>query len=563
MKSLIKTILILFLPVLIFAQEGFLNKKTFTEADTLRGMLRPERTCYDVNFYDIFLKIDPKEAFIKGYVDIYFEAKADFDELQIDLFENMTINQIVMDKVAVNKIEEIELKYNRKFNAVFVEMRKIIRAGERAKFRIYYEGNPIVAKRAPWDGGFVWGKDKKGKDWIGVACEGTGASLWWPNKDHLSDEPDSLRFTTVVPKGLMSVSNGNLEEHRSFDKTHDLFTWKVNYPINNYNLSLNIANYAHFSDTYIAEDGEELALDYYVLSYNEEKAKKHFKQVHKTLSCFEQYFGKYPFWEDGYALIETPYLGMEHQSGIAYGNQYKRGYLGGMIPKEFDFDYIIVHETGHEYFGNSISTNDHAEMWIHESFTTYMETLFVECAHGLDASIRYINSQRSFIMNEEPIIGPMDVNFGAWASSDHYFKGAWILHTLRHTINDDQKWFKLLRSFYEKYKISNVQSEDFFNYVNAFTGKNYNLFFKQYLQKGNIPTLEYKIRKKGKRNCILEYRWVDVPKGFMMPIKMGDLNEYTFVDVTENWQKIKLNVSVSDFSIAEELFLINVKNIDD
>ena len=298
------------------------------------------------------------------------------------------------------------------------------------------------------------------------------------------------------------------------------------------------------------------------MSYNLETAQKHFQQVHKVLACFERFFGKYPFWEDGFALIETPYLGMEHQSGIAYGNEYMRGYLGSLIPYDMNWDYIIVHETGHEYFGNSISCNDLSEMWIHESFTTYMEALFVECAYSYEDAIRYLKTQRRFILNREPILGPKDVNWEDWGGSDHYYKGAWILHTLRHIINDDAKWWDLLKGFYEANSLSNVTPQQFVDYVNTCTGRDFSTFFEQYLEYPKIPTFVYELNetKKGLR---LRYKWEADATGFDMPLLVGKGEPYQMIYPTTQWQEMIFeDMKANAFKVPTDLFYIKVKEVD-
>ena len=536
----------------LLAQSDFYDAYPFTEADTLRGQLNPMRSCYDVHYYDLNILIDPNEQSIEGYNDIHYKAVSTFDRMQVDLFQNLIIKKITY--------EENNLKHDRKHNAVFIQL-PIQEKGRKGKIRIHYEGNPIVAKQAPWDGGFVWSKDGNGKPWVGVACEGDGASLWWPNKDHLSEEPDSMSIKVAVPSDLMCVSNGILRNTNASKEGFTQYDWFVSYPINNYNVTVNIADYAHFSDVYVADDDSQLALDFYVLKENLTIAKKHFQQVHKTLACFERYFGKYPFWKDGYALVETPYLGMEHQGAIAYGNQYMRGYLGSMIPPNMNWDYIIVHETGHEYWGNSISANDHAEMWIHESFTTYMEALFCECAYSYEEAIGYLAMQRPYIRNQEPILGPMDVNWQHWQGSDHYYKGAWILHTLRHAINNDVIWFDLLKSLHEQNKISNITTQEIIDYVNHCTKKDYSSFFKQYLVYPTLPTLEYKLTEKRKKLCV-QYRWKTPVANFDMPILMGKDGAMKQVKPTVQWQeKTFKNIKAKDFRIPTELFLVNVEQV--
>lgn len=541
---------LLFVYTSLPAQKDFYKNYNFTEADDIRGALNPMRTCYDVYFYDLNIQIDPTNQSIAGYNDIYYTAQNDFSILQIDLFDNLFVKKILN--------EENELLFERKHDAIYITL-PLQKKGTKGKLRIYYEGQPIVAKRAPWDGGFVWTADQSGKDWIGVACEGDGASLWWPNKDHLSEEPDSMSIKVSVPSELMCVSNGNLRNTQVLDNGFTRYDWFVSYPINNYNVTVNIADYAHFEDTYIADDGSPLAMDFYVLKENLTKAKKHFKQVHKTLACFERYFGKYPFWEDGYALVETPYLGMEHQGAIAYGNRYMRGYLGSMIPDNMNWDYIIVHETGHEYWGNSISVNDHAEMWIHESFTTYMEALFCECAYSYEDAITYLATQKPYIVNKEPVLGPLDVNFKEWQSSDHYYKGAWILHTLRHAINNDAIWFDLLRSFHDKNKVSQVTTQDVISYINQCTQRDYSSFFEQYLQYPTIPTLEYRLHQKRKKLTV-DYRWNTDVKTFEMPLLVGKEGQMKTIYPTDQWQSMTLRkTKARDFLIPTDLFLINTR----
>ncbi|MEM9929625.1 MAG: M1 family metallopeptidase, partial [Bacteroidota bacterium] len=387
----------------------YFKQHHFTLADTLRGALRPERTCFDVTYYELHLEVTPTERSIEGHVNMDYRVVQPTKRLQIDLFENMAIDSI-------KQAGEL-LSYDRVANAVFVDLPYRLSANSLHRMTIWYGGQPTAAKNAPWDGGFVWSLDHHDRTWVGVACEGTGASLWWPNKDHLSDEPDSMLVSVTVPKRLFVASNGNLREEVELENNYQKrYDWFISYPINNYNVSLGIGSYIHFDSTYVAFDGEVLDLDYYVLDYNEERARKQFRQVGPMLAAFEHYFGKYPFWEDGYALIETPYLGMEHQSGIAYGNRYMRGYLGGLIPDDMDWDFIIIHESGHEYFGNSVSVADHAEMWIHESFATYMEALYVECTAGYEDAVRYLSVFRSYptIRNQEPILGPTEVNWEDW-----------------------------------------------------------------------------------------------------------------------------------------------------
>ncbi|MEM8526970.1 MAG: M1 family metallopeptidase [Bacteroidota bacterium] len=532
----------------------YFSKYKFTEADTIRGMLRPERTNFDVTFYNLDIKVDVENRFLSGFVDVHFEAVEDIDRLQLDLYKNMKVKSVEWYGKTI--------PHERIHDAFFVDFPSMIAKGKSSQVRVHYEGKPTIAQNAPWDGGFVWDKDRNGNPWVGVACEGDGASMWWPCKDHLTDEPDSMSIKIAVPDDLVCAANGELRQKKTMPDGYTRYDWFVSYPINSYNVSVNIADYANFKETYTAEDGDTLELDYYVLSYNLEKAKKHFKQTHKVLACFEKYFGKYPFWEDGFGMVETPYLGMEHQGAIAYGNKYMRGYLGGLVPPDMKWDYIIVHETGHEYFGNSISAGDIAEVWIHESFTTYMEALYVECTTTYEDAVRYLQSQRGFIRNQEPIVGPLNVNFEGWGGSDQYYKGSWMLHTLRHAIADDEMWFDLLRSFYNRYAISVVKTEDFVNFVNQCTKRDYSPFFEQYLFHPSIPVLEYRLKQKGKKLQV-EYRWQTDVEALDMPILVGTKNAYTRIEPTSEWKKTTLpKTNEADFKVATELFYVDTKRLD-
>ncbi len=528
------------------------HQQSFSTADTLRGKLSPERTCYDVQFYDLSVAVNPADRTIRGEVDIVFNAIRDFEKLQIDLYENLQIDSILYHGAPV--------LFNRQYNAVFVELPRI-KKGAKDQFTVYYQGAPITSKNAPWVGGFIWTKDAQGTDWVAVACEGDGASLWWPNKDHLSDEPDSMMIRITVPEPLFCVANGNLIGSYPVDGNRRRYDWQVSYPINNYNVSINIGDYVHFSDTYQAEDQTTMPLDYYVLSNNLEIAKKHFQQVTGVLKCFENLMGKYPFWKDGYGLVETPYLGMEHQGAIAYGNRYMRGYLGGMIPSDMDWDYIIVHETGHEYFGNSISVNDHAEMWIHESFTTYLEALYVECTAGYEDYLRYLKvfRNRNYIKNRMPIVGPLDVNFTEFESSDYYFKGSWVLHTIRHAIGDDELWFKLFHDFHQHFAMNHVDTETVIAWFDQRTDLHLTPIFRQYLYHPSIPKLVYSLETKGDE-IIMTHQWITNETDFEMPLLVGNPNNYQRIQIKNKKGTVNLGkINPADFKIAEDRFLIEVE----
>jgi len=528
----------------------------FTKKDSLRGDLSSVRTCYDVTFYNLFVIIDEKEKFIeRSYNEIHFIAISDFDKIQIDLSENMEILLI--------EYEDLELIYTREFDAVFIDFPEIIQKGEISKIKIWYNGYPKEAINPPWDGGFSWDKDKFDNPWIGVSCQGLGASVWWPCKDHQSDEPDSMQITVSARKPLKVVANGNLINEESvwnnyLNDTLIQSTWFVSYPINNYGVSIAIGDYVYFNDIYIS-NLDTLDLSYYVLSYNIDKAKEHFSQVIPMLECFEDLFGKYPFWKDGFALIETPYLGMEHQSGIAYGNNYLPGYRGSLsYSAGFNFDYIIVHETGHEWWGNSITTNDIADMWVHEGFCTYSEALYVECMYGYESMLKYVNNQKRFIRNKTPIIGHFHVNHQG--SSDMYHKGSVMLHTLRTIVNDDVLWFDILKGINTEFKYSTINGEDIRNYIMFRTGYDLESFFIQYLQNTDLPEFQYKLVKEG-RHVSLLYRWEAIDS-FDMPLLVNNSIMDIWIHPSSEWQEINLGkIDTKEFTIKDELFLIDVKKI--
>ena len=523
----------------LFAQE------TFTRKDSLRGSLQYGKGNYNVLRYDLNIKVNVEEKSISGYNDITFKATVNkTKDIQIDLFENMVIDSIIHNNE--------KIPFTREFNAVFLTFPQFLVQKFEKKIRVYYSGKPTIAKRAPWDGGFVFSKDKQGKPWIGVACQGDGASLWFPCKDSQTDEPDNgVSIKVTVPNGLMNVSNGRLLGNEDLKNGYTRWDWEVKNPINNYNITLNIADYAHIHDTHNGLD-----LDYYVLKENEEKAKTHFEEVKPMLDCFESKFGKYPFAEDGYKLVETPYLGMEHQSAVAYGNGYKKGYQGTDLSDTgigLLFDFIIVHESGHEWFGNSITSKDVADMWIHEGFTCYSESVFVECQYGYEKAQTYINGLKRNVLNDKPIMGQFDVaNEG---SGDMYYKGALMLNTIRHILNDDAKWWKLLLSYSEKFRHKIIDNRMVLAYFERETGLNLKPVFNQYLKYKNIPVLELKITNK-----LLEYRWKTDEPNFAMPIDIKIKGKETRLQPTNEWQKSTFKVKkMKEVEVLTNEFFVDIE----
>ena len=528
---------------------GFAQVKplTFTKADTLRGMLTPLRSSYDINYYHLDVRVDVANKAISGSNVFRFTAVHDIKQLQFDLFENLKIEKILYHSK--------ELPYKREFNAVFLDFPETLKQGTKDEFTVFYSGKPTIAERAPWEGGFSFAQDKQGKPWVGVSCQGFGASSWWPTKDHQSDEVDSMMISISVPEGLMDVSNGRLRSTEKLNDGYTRYNWFVSYPINNYSVTANIADYVHFSDSYAGENGN-LTLDYYVLRENLEKAKKQFgANVKPMLKVFENWFGPYPFYRDGFKLIDAPYLGMEHQSAVAYGNKYLNGYLGTDLSGTgygLKWDYIIVHEAGHEWFGNNITSKDIADMWIHEGFTMYSEGLFVESLDGKKAGAKYIAGVRDKVANDIPIIGPYDVN--TEGSSDMYYKGANLVHMLRTIIDDDAKWRDILRGMNKDLGLKTTTTKEIVAYINDKSGKDLTKVFDQYLRYNSIPELEYKVS-----GANVRYRWNSEVPGFNMPIRIGTGNKYQWIQPSADWQTMKMKTTFNPDLLN---FYITVKKIN-
>jgi len=489
----------------------FKATELFSRADSLRGQLTPLRTCYDIHYYHLDVKVDIPNKFISGTNLFLFTATEDFRKLQFDLFDNLSVEKV--------EYKGQSLPFSREYHAVMVDFPRIIPKGEIDSFTVHYSGHPIQATRAPWDGGFDWKKDSKGKPWVATACQGLGASVWWPNKDHQSDEVDSMLISVAVPRGLMNVSNGRLINKVRLKDGYDRFDWKVSNPINNYNIALNIGDYAHFSEVFAGEKGT-LDIDYYVLQENNTETKKNHlrKNVQQTLRAFEYWFGPYPFYKDGYKIVETAHLGMEHQSAIAYGNRFQNGYLGedgSDTGWGLKWDFIVVHESGHEWFGNNITAADLADMWIHEAFTNYSEALFIDYFYGREASQAYVNGNRFTIRNDRPLQGPYHVNKSG--SSDMYNKGGVIMNMLRTILDDDEKWRTILRGLNSTFYHKQVNYDDIVHYINAHSGHRLSKFFEQYVQYKSLPVLDIKFAADGKIYC----RWISEVDQFEMPIHIG------------------------------------------
>lgn len=515
-----------------------------TRADILRGAYGPYRANNDLLYYHLDVRVDPERKFLSGKNTIRFKMLKDDERIQLDLSPALNIDRIIFGATP--------LKYEREAGAVFVTFPQALKTGRVYSIDFYYSGNPAETGRF---GGITFRKDPAGRDWVNTSCQDVGASVWWPNKDQWRDEVEGMRISVAVPNGLTDVSNGKFVGKTDLKDGYTRWDWLVQYPINNYNVSLNIGNYTHFADRV-----GDLPLDFYVLPENLDRARRQFAQSRGMLEAFRHYFGEYPFEKDGYKLIEAPYSGMEHQSAITYGNRFANGYLErdwtgvGVSPK---FDFIIIHESGHEWFGNSVTASDRSDMWIHEGWTTYLECLYVEYTFGRDDYLKYTNGYKSKVANQRPVVAPRGVN--ATPPQDQYFKGALFLHTLRSVVDDEKIWRALLRDFYQRFKYRNIMTEDVVEFFNRRTGRNLTPVFNQYLRHAAIPALELRFdEEKGE----VSYRWKADEKGFDMPVRVGVKGAWQLIHPTAEWKTMKTRLGKDEFkdefSAATDLYYIDV-----
>lgn len=500
----------------------------FTKQDSLRGSITKERSWWDLKKYHLDIKVNPADSTIVGSNTIDYQVVEKYNVMQIDLQEPMQITKIVQDGV--------QLKYQREGNVYHVYLVANQNKGEKKQIVVFYGGKPKIAVNPPWDGGITWKKDENGNSFIASSCQGLGASVWWPNKDHMYDEAESMLISVNVPKGLMDISNGRLISTKPLKDNTTTYTWQVTNPINNYGVNINIGDYVAFSEKYKGEKGD-LDCQYYVLRNNLAKAKKQFQDVPKMLKTFEHWFGPYPFYEDSYKLVEVPYLGMEHQSSVTYGNGYQNGYRGRDLSGTgwgLKFDFIIIHESGHEWFANNITYKDIADMWIHESFTNYSESLFVEYYYGKEAGAAYVRGTRKSIQNDKPIIGHYDVN--SEGSGDMYYKGGNMLHTIRQIINNDEKWRQILRGLNSTFYHQTVSTQQIEDYISQQAGIDLSTVFNQYLRDTRVPTLEYYFKEKQ-----LVYRWINCVDGFTMPVQIVLDGKNITIAPSNEWKVLSLD----------------------
>jgi aminopeptidase N len=529
----------------------------FTHADTLRGSDGPGRSWWDATKYDLHVKFNLQDSSISGYNIISFKALKQENEMQIDLQEPLVLDSMQSMLKHGNGYAQQTFGNNeirKDGNAYFINLKNNIDKNSINSITIFYHGKPTIAKKAPWDGGLVWARDKQHNPWISIACQGTGSSIWYPCKDYQGDEPDSAEIHVTAPSNLMTISNGRLRSKIDNNDGNSTYTWAVVNPINNYDLIPYLGKYVHFGEIYKGEKGN-LSMDYWVLDSNLTKAKKQFKEAPRMMKAFEHWFGPYPFYKDGYKLVDAPYLGMEHQSAVAYGNAYLNGYHGMDLSGTgvgMKWDFIIVHESGHEWFGNNITSKDIADSWIHEGFTNYSETLFTEYWFGKKAATEYIVGIRKNIENKVPIISPYGVN--ADGPIDIYYKAGNMLHTIRQVINNDEKFRQILRGLNSTFYHQTVTSKQIENYISKQSGIDFSKVFDQYLRTIKVPTLEYKLS-----NGMLSYKWTNCVAGFTMPVKIQNgKGGLMFIYPKENLQQLK--TSIKELKVDDN-FYINTNQI--
>ena len=550
MRSFFAATLLLFVTVSVSAQQPRTPPPTTvrapTRAEVLRGDYGRYRANNDLLYYDLDVRIDPDKKWISGKNTVRFKMLKDDNRIQLDLFSNFTIERIVQEKA--------ELKYTRDLNTVYIDFPQSLKAGRTYSIDFFYAGQPLEVGRFD---ALAFKQDPMGGHWINTANEGVGSAVWWPSKDSWRDEPDhGMDIRVSIPSDLVNVSNGRFIEKTDLGGGYTRWHYRVHYPINSYNVSLNIGHYLHFG-----EQLGDLTLDYYVLPGSLEKAKVQFAQSKGMIEAFEKYVGEYPFKKDGFKLIEVPYSGMEHQSAVTYGNRFANGYLerdwtGVGISLKFDF--IIIHESAHEWFGNAVSAADQADMWIHEGWATYLECLYVEHMFGYDDYLKYTNGYKTKIANKEPII--VQRGIARDPNQDMYFKGALFLHTLRSVVNDDGKWFKLLRDLYAEFKYKNSFTEEIVAFVNRQLGQDLTPVFDQYLRRTDLPVLELTFNEQDKT---VSYRWNAAERGFAMPIRVGDAARWQTIRPSSDWQSMPWTAARDQFKVATDLYYVNVAILDE
>ena len=528
----------LLVPIFIFSQSKY------THADSLQGKVTKEREWWNVLHYELKATFNQKDSSVTGINKTTYKVLSSYQIMQIDLREPMHMDSAVQNHKKCN--------WRKDGNAYFINLTSIQNVNEQNQITFYFHGKPRVAKLPPWDGGLIWKKDKNNNPWISIACQGMSGSVWFPCKDHMYDEPDSVSFFITAPNDLVVVAGGRLRSAVENSNVSKTWNWAVVNPINNYSIIPYIGKYVNYKDTLNGKSGV-LDINYWVLDYNLEKAKEHFKETKTMLRCFEDWFGKYPFYEDGFKLVEAPHLGMEHQSAVAYGNGYRKGYMGRDLSGTgwgLKWDFIIVHESGHEWFGNNISVKDVADNWVHEGFTAYSENLYTEYLFGKEAGADYVIGTRKGIENNAPVIGDYEVNRDG--SGDMYYKAANMLHTIRQLVNNDSIWKSFLRDINKNFWHTTTTSREVETYMINYLKLDLTKVFDQYLRTTQIPLLEYSWKEN-----VLSIRWTNCVKGFNMPVRINIGKNSLLFRPTEKWNSLGLP-SEEEVSVNRN-FYVNIK----
>jgi aminopeptidase N len=511
-----------------------------TRADILRGEYGPYRANNDLLSYDLRVRVDPDRTFLSGRNTIRFRMLKDDTRIQLDLVPALNVDRILLGAT--------ELKYEREFGAVFVDFPETLGKDQVYAIDFYYSGTPVRSGRF---GGITFQKDAAGRPWINTACQHIGASVWWPNKDQQQDEVETMRLGVEVPAGLVDVSNGHFLGKTDLGDGYSRYDWFISYPINNYCVSLNVGAYVHFTDSV-----DNMTLDFYCLPEDFEKARAQFVQAKSMIEAYQKFIGPYPFRKDGYKLIEAPYSGMEHQSAVTYGNRFSNGYLGKDwtgVGISMKFDFIIIHESAHEWFGNAVTAADVSDEWIHEGWGTYMESLYVEYLWGTDQALKYLNGYKSHVRNRQPILTPHGIN--RTPPQDEYFKGALFINTLRSIVNDDDRWWALVHDLFAHFEYRNIFTEDIVTFVNEKTGMNLTPVFDQYLRHTALPELDLQFHP---TEGTVSYRWKADVDGFAMPVKVGRPDAWQAVHPTSEWQTLRTDLKPDEFEVATDLYYVNV-----
>lgn len=538
------------------------RKAAFTRADTLRGSIGPYRAWWDVTHYAVTVKPDFATRSIQGKTTITFRAVEEGQRMQIDLQQPLVVDSIQAEFFKQwdtgGTAGTWQLAYEREGDVLWVDLPEAVAAGTRMPLHIHYHGVPKEARNPPWDGGWTWTQAPDGSPWMTVTCQGLGASAWYPCKDHQSDEPAGATLRIIVPDSLAGVGNGRFQGETPNGDGTTTWNWRVSAPINNYNLVPSIGPYTLLRDSFAGAEGV-LDLDYWVLKGHEDRAREQFAQVPGMLRCFEDWFGPYPFYRDGFKLVEAPHLGMEHQSAIAYGNQYRNGYLGRDLSGTgwgLKWDFVLVHESAHEWFGNSITAADIADMWVHEAFTDYAETIHTQCLFGASAGDDYVIGLRRNIRNDLPIIGPYGVN--QEGSTDMYYKGANMIHTLRHILADDSLFKAILRGMNQQFRHGITTGAEVEAFISSFTGRDLGLFFDQYLRTTQVPVLEWAVRKGA-----LRLRWANCVEGFAMPVLIMVNGDERMVPVSDQWSSPATGLRARTATLLPDRnWYVEVKRVD-